>query len=98
MDTLMGAFSARPDTGGVEFWHGAERTGWLMKQGVKEGRCGHVAEERAWKKKTGAGASHTLHTSNHPPRNRPGEFIKTWRRRYVVSGVAEGREQWRRGG
>ena len=21
------------DTGGVEFWHGAERAGWLMKQG-----------------------------------------------------------------
>ena len=24
---------ASHDTGGVEFWHGAERAGWLMKQG-----------------------------------------------------------------
>lgn len=41
MDALLSAFSTRPDTGGVEFWHGAERSGWLMKQGDKR-RRGHL--------------------------------------------------------
>ena len=44
MDALLASFSTRPDTGGVEFWHGAERSGWLMKQG-ESGRRERGREE-----------------------------------------------------
>ncbi|CAL4908466.1 unnamed protein product [Urochloa decumbens] len=38
MDSVSGSSSSSPSaadaaSGGVEFWHGAERTGWLNKQG-----------------------------------------------------------------
>ena len=33
MSFLAQALGSRPSTGDIEFWHGAERSGWLMKQG-----------------------------------------------------------------
>ena len=35
MSFLAQALGSRPSTGDIEFWHGAERSGWLMKQGEK---------------------------------------------------------------
>ena len=33
MDAINSLFATKADAGGVEFWHGPERAGWLMKQG-----------------------------------------------------------------
>ena len=34
MSTMLNQlFGGAKNTGDIEFWHGAERTGWLMKQG-----------------------------------------------------------------
>jgi len=36
MSFLAQALGSRPSTGDIEFWHGAERSGWLMKQGEND--------------------------------------------------------------
>jgi len=84
MDALLSAFSTRPDTGGVEFWHGAERSGWLMKQGDKRRRGICVAA---------LASSPRLLTFTRTSSTHSGELIKTWRRRCVgKAGDGEGRE------
>ena len=77
MDALLSAFQARPDTGNIEFWHGAERAGWLMKQGKEGGR----GREACCCYAGALGLGVVAHTHALYPSSSTGEIIKTWRRR-----------------
>lgn len=64
LNSLFG--KGKQQVGDVEFWHGNERAGWLMKQGADLHVCVSLSGV------TGRSVDSRLLA---------GEFIKTWRRR-----------------
>ena len=65
LNSLFG--KGKQQVGDVEFWHGNERAGWLMKQGV------HLRVVSAVTQTPGRSVDNRCLLA--------GEFIKTWRRR-----------------